>query len=90
MLKSFLKFPEGTLKDSSGAQSGKRHWGSRLLLVGLALLVVHFLATYAAHLMFKASIPDNMHDNIMDAIRLCFITGGSLLGIGVFEQLKKK
>lgn len=68
----------GYLQDSHGNKSSKRLWGSILLLTGITfsgLLFMHSLHTKVADTPTTLSI-----------INMFLISGGSLLGIGVFER----
>ncbi len=70
------------LEDSSGNQSSKRLWGSILLVTGIvfaAILFVYSLRTGAKDAATALGI-----------INIFLISGGGLLGIGVFEKAIKQ
>jgi len=71
----------GFFKDSQGNNSSKRLCGAVLIVLGILLSV--FLFFYS---MFK--LPADAR-TALDIINVLLISGGGLLGIGVFEKLKK-
>ncbi len=70
-----------TLQDKDGKPSSKRVWGSILLGIGITFSVILF----ALSLKGGASDPTTA----VSIINMFLITGGGILGIGVFENLKK-
>lgn len=70
------------LQDSKGNKSSKRLCGSILLLMGVLFSII----------LFYFSLHKNASDPItaMNLINMFLISGGSLLGIGVFEKTISK
>ena len=68
------------LKDSKGKQSSKRAWGSVLLTIGIVFAMILFYYS------LKTGAKDSVTANSI--INMFLISGGGLLGIGVFEKKK--
>ena len=68
------------LEDCKGKKSSKRVWGSILLSIGILFSIILFC--YSLYLGAKDPITAN------NIINMFLISGGSLLGIGVFERKK--
>lgn len=68
------------LEDTKGNKSSKRLWGSALLSMGVLFSAVLFICS----LISGAEDPSTA----FEIINSFLITGGSLLGIGIFENLK--
>ena len=68
----------GFLHDHHGNRSSKRLWGSIILGLGLILAVV----------LFGYSLIDKASDSqtALSIIHIFFLTGGSLLGLGIAER----
>ncbi len=66
------------LQDSKGNKSSKRLWGSILLIVGVLFSVI----------LFAYSLYQGVADasTALGIINMFLISGGGLLGIGVFER----
>lgn len=73
----------GYLQDTKGNKSSKRLWGSILLGTGLLFSVILFIFS-----LYKGAVDSVTALNI---INIFLISGGGLLGIGVFEKgIKEK
>jgi hypothetical protein len=70
------------LQDTKGNKSSKRLWGSILLSTGIIFSIILFYFS-----LFKGA-----SDSItaMNLVNMFLISGGSLLGIGVFEKTINK
>jgi hypothetical protein len=68
------------LEDSKGKQSSKRAWGSLLLSIGIIFAMILFYYSLAI------GVKDATTANSI--INMFLISGGGLLGIGVFEKKK--
>ncbi|MED7789677.1 hypothetical protein [Francisella sp. 19X1-34] len=73
---------KGILECPCGKQSAKRVWGAVLLIIGILFSIILFI-----YCLFDTPADTSMESNI---INMFMITGGSLLGISVFEGLLKK
>jgi len=80
MLEESKKF--GFLDDSDGNHSSKRLWGSILMISGVIMAFVLFVMS------LFYDIQSLTIEHGIKLIQLFFMTGGSLLGIGVFENFK--
>jgi len=69
------------LEDSKGNKSSKRLWGSVLLSTGVLFSVILF--SYSLFLGAKDA------PTALGIINMFLISGGGLLGIGVFEKIKE-
>ena len=68
----------GFLHDANGDKSSKRLWGSIILAVAVLMSLILF--GYSLH---KGAVDADTATSIINAF---FITGGSLLGVGVLEN----
>jgi len=66
------------LQDSKGNKSSKRLWGSILLSIGISFSVILF-----AYSLYKGAADAT---TALGIINMFLISGGGLLGIGVFEK----
>ena len=69
------------LEDSKGNKSSKRLWGSILLSTGIVFSAILFV--YSLFLGAKDAA------TALGIINIFLISGGGLLGIGVFEKIGK-
>jgi hypothetical protein len=76
------KIPCKFLEDSKGNKSSKRLWGSILLSIGIAFSSILFFYS------LKAGAKDAA--TALGIINMFLISGGGLLGIGVFEKAVNK
>lgn len=70
------------LGDSRGGKSSKRVWGSILLSIGILFSCVLFCVSLFSGAKDAATA--------LGIINIFLISGGGLLGIGVFEKFAKK
>jgi len=70
------------LQDSKGNKSSKRLWGSILLGSGILFSIILFFYS----IWYKAGDAPTA----LGIINMFLISGGALLGVGVFEYLRKK
>lgn len=78
MNKSPCKF----LEDSKGNKSSKRLWGSILLSIGIVFSSILFFYS------LKSGAKDAA--TALGIINMFLISGGGLLGIGVFERITQQ
>jgi hypothetical protein len=71
-----------TLKDANGNPSSKRLLGAIILFNGIVMANTVFIMG------LLQKIPDP--DMVKNVLQIIFLTGGSLLGIGVVELFGKK
>ena len=74
------KMTNNFLQDKQGNKSSKRLWGSILLAIAIIFSSILFYFSLSG----KATDPNTANS----IINMFFISGGSLLGIGTFEQKK--
>ncbi len=67
------------LQDSKGNKSSKRLWGSILLSTGIVFSAILFF--------FSLSLGAKDGATALGIINMFLISGGGLLGIGVFEKI---
>ena len=84
-----INAPKAFLKDSSGSNSSKRYWGNNLLMIGVILAILLFIASVLAPIIYKP-ISNDIHNNWLYIVTLFFYSGGGLLFGGVFENIRKK
>lgn len=69
------------LEDSQGNKSSKRLWGSILLAIGIIFSIILF-----AYSLYRGAADAA---TALGIINMFLISGGGLLGIGVFEKIKR-
>lgn len=71
----------GFLQDSDGNKSAKRLWGAVLLGVGVLLSLILFY--------YSTELYASDAETAIGIINSLLLSGSGLLGIGVFERIKK-
>ena len=71
----------GVLSDGNGNKSSKRITGISMLCGGGAMCIILFI--------FSLSKTVGDPDTALTIIKTLMIAGGGLLGVGVFEKIKK-
>lgn len=71
----------GFLQDSDGNKSSKRLWGAVLLGTGVLMSLVLFY--------YSTELQASDAETAIGIINSLFLSGSGLLGIGVFERIKK-
>ena len=71
----------GFLQDSDGNKSSKRLWGAVLLGTGVLMALVLFY--------YSTELQASDAETAIGIINSLLLSGSGLLGIGVFERIKK-
>jgi hypothetical protein len=86
MANGLFNAPLEFLDDFHGNKSSKRFWGNRLLTMGVLLACCLYVCHLISPLLFDKGVPDSIHNNAYEIVKLFFYTGGGLLFGGVFEN----